>query len=162
IQDFISSALIGLAINLLTLVGMIAVMASIDWRFTLIALSIAPVLFAVGYFYSRRIKKASRQVRKKEGELLSGISEVLTSIHVVQAFAREDYEDRRFASESRQQVEAGLLARSTKAKLSPIIEVIVAFGTIFVLGYGGRLALAGQISAGTLIVFLLYLSKMYK
>ena len=162
IQDLINGALVNLAVNLLTLIGMIGVMLWIDWKFTLIALSIAPVLFLVAYFYTRRIKRASRAVRKKEGELLSGISEVLSSIHVVQAFAREDYEDRRFASESRQQVEAGLQARSTKAKLSPIVEVIVALGTSLVLGYGGRQALAGQIGAGDLIVFLLYLGKMYK
>ncbi len=162
IQDFITAALLGLAVNLLTLAGMIGVMAYIDWRFTAIALSIAPLLFAVVYSSSRRIKQASRQVRKKEGELLSGLAETLTSIHVVQAYAREDYEDRRFALESRQQVEAGLQARSAKAKLSPIVEVIVAAGTCLVLGYGGRLALTGQISAGVLVVFLLYLGKMYK
>src|SRR5438477_3844464 len=49
-----------------------------------------------------------------------------------------------------------------KAKLSPVVEVLVAFGTCLVLWYGARLALAGQLSAGVLIVFLLYLGKMYK
>ena len=126
------------------------------------ALSVAPVLFLIVYFYTRRIKVASRAVRKKESELLSGVADMLSSIHVVQAFAREDYEDRRFDSESRQTVEAGLQARSMKAKLSPIVDVIVALGTCLVLGYGARLALAGQLSAGVLIVFLLYLGKMYK
>jgi subfamily B ATP-binding cassette protein MsbA len=162
IQDFIGSALLGILINLLTLAGMIGVMLYNDWRFTLLALSVAPVLFLVVYVYTRRIKKASRAVRKKESELLSGVSEVLTSIQVVQAFAREDYEDRRFDSESRQQVEAGLAARSTKAKLAPIVEVIVALGTCLVLAYGARLALAGRMSAGVLVVFVLYLGKMYK
>jgi len=81
------------------------------------------------------------------------MAEVLSSIHVVQAFAREDYEDRRFASESRATVETGLQARSIKAKLSPIVGVVVAVGTCLVLGYGGRLALAGELSAGVLIVF---------
>jgi ATP-binding cassette, subfamily B, bacterial len=162
VQDFINSALIGILVNVLTLVGILAVMFSINWRFTLLALSVVPVLFIVVYFYTRRIKAASRAVRKREGELLSGVSEVLMSIHVVQAFAREDYEDRRFASESRSNVEAGLEARSTKAKLSPIVEVIVASGTCVVIAYGGRLALAGELSAGVLVVFLLYLSKLYK
>jgi len=162
VQDFINSALLGILVNLLTLVGMIGVMLYINWRFTLIALSIAPVLFLVVYFYSRRIKKASRAVRKKESELLSGVAEVLASIHVVQAFAREDYEERRFESDSRQSVEAGLQARSMKARLSPIVDVIVAVGTCLVLGYGARLALAGQLSAGVLVVFLLYLGKTYK
>src|SRR5438445_11796364 len=162
IQDFITTALIGILVNVLTLAGILAVMFSINWRFTLLALSVVPVLFMVVYFYTRRIKAASRAVRKREGELLSGVAEVLTSIHVVQAFAREDYEDRRFASDSRSSVEAGLEARSTKAKLSPIVDVIVAMGTCVVIGYGGRLAIEGELSAGVLVVFLLYLSKLYK
>jgi len=162
IQDFVNSALLGILVNLLTLVGMIAVMFWINWRFTLIALSIAPALFAVVYSYTRRIKAASRAVRKKQSELLSNVAEILTSIRVVQAFAREDYEERRFASESLENVEAALRARSLKAKLTPIVEVIVAVGTCLVLGYGARLAVTGQISTGVLIVFFLYLGKMYK
>jgi len=162
VQDFITTALFGIIISLLTLVGMIGIMFYNDWRFTLIALSVAPVMFVIVYFYTRRIKKASRAVRKQESELLSGVAEMLTSIQVVQAFAREDYEDRRFSSESRQSVRAALQARSMKAKLPPIIDVIVAVGTCLVLGYGAHLVLAGRLSTGVLIVFLLYLGKMYK
>jgi len=162
IQDFITSALLGMAVNALTLVGMIGVMLYINWRFTLIALSIAPVLLLVVYSFTRRIKKASRAVREKQSELVSVVQEVLTSVRVVKAFAREDYEQRRFESQSRENVEMALQARSIKAKLLPVVEVIVAAGTCLVLGYGARLVLAGQLSAGVLIVFLLYLGKMYK
>lgn len=162
IQDFITSALLGIAVNALTLVGMIGVMLYINWRFTLIALSIAPVLLLVVYYFTRRIKKASRAVREKQSELVSVVEEVLTSVRVVKAFAREDYEQRRFESQSRENVEIALQARSIKAKLLPVVEVIVAAGTCLVLGYGARLVLAGQLSAGVLIVFLLYLGKMYK
>lgn len=162
IQDFINSALLGVLVNVITLLGMIAVMFYLNWRFTLIALSVAPVLFVVVHSYTRRIKKASRAVRKKESELLSLVSEVLTSIRVVKAFAREDYEQKRFESESLENVEAGLQARSTKARLAPFVEVIVAIGTCLVLWYGARLVFVGQLTTGTLIVFLLYLGKMYK
>ncbi|MDD5541694.1 MAG: ABC transporter ATP-binding protein [Acidobacteriia bacterium] len=162
VQDFISQALLGILVNVITLVGMIGVMFYLNWGFTLIALSVAPMLFLVVYYYTRRIKKASRAVRKKESELLSLVEEVLTSIRVVKAFAREDYEQKRFETESLENVEAGLQARSVKAKLAPVVEVIVAIGTCLVLWYGARLALAQQLSTGTLIVFLLYLGKMYK
>jgi ATP-binding cassette, subfamily B, bacterial len=162
IQDFIDSALLGMLVNLMTLAGMIAVMFYLNWRFTLIALSVMPVLFVVVYRYTWRIKKASRAVRTKEGDLLSVVQEALTSIRVVKAFAREDYEQKRFDSESLANVEAGLEARSLKAKLAPVVEVIVAIGTCLVLGYGARLAVAGELSAGVLIVFLMYLGKMYK
>ncbi len=162
IRDYINSALLGMLVNILTLIGMIGVMFYINWRFTLIALSIAPVLFLVVYYFTRRIKKASVAVRKKESELVSFVEEVLTSVRVVKAFAREDYEMQRFESQSRENVEIALQARSLKAKLTPIVEAIVAAGTCLVLAYGARLALAGEISAGVLIVFLLYLGKMYK
>jgi subfamily B ATP-binding cassette protein MsbA len=162
IQDFINSAMLGMLVNAFTLLGMIGVMLYINWRFTLIALSVAPALFLVVFYFTRRIKKSSRAVRKKESELLSIVEEALTSVRVVKAFAREDYEVRRFTSQSRDNLEAALEARSIKAKLSPVVEVIVALGTCLVLWYGARLALAGQLSAGLLIVFLLYLGKMYK
>jgi len=162
IQDFITSALVGILVNVLTIAGILGVMFYVNWRFTLLALSVVPLLFFVVYFYTRRIKAASRAVRKREGELLSGVAEVLSSIHVVQAFAREEYEDRRFASESRSNVEAGLQARTEKARLSPLVNSIVAIGTCLVLAYGGRLAINGAISAGVLVVFLLYLNKLYK
>ncbi len=57
IQDFITTALLGMLVNVLTLAGMIGVMFYINWRFTLIALSVSPVLFLVVYFFTIRIKQ---------------------------------------------------------------------------------------------------------
>jgi len=162
IQTFIASGLLGAVVDSLTLAGMVGVMFYINWRFTLVALSVAPVLFAVVYSYTRRIKKAARAVRRKEGEIVSVIQEVLSSIRVVKAFAREDYEQRRLEEESLESVEIALRARGLKAKLSPLVEIIVAVGTSLVLWFGARMVLGGMLSAGTLIVFIFYLGKMYK
>src|SRR5258708_10841689 len=123
---------------------MVVVMFCVNWRFTLIALSVAPVLFALVFSYTRRIKKASREVRKKEGEIVSVIQEVLTSIRVVKAFGREEYEQRRLEEESLESVEIALRARGLKAKLSPIVEIVVAVGTAIVLWFGGRMERAGS------------------
>jgi subfamily B ATP-binding cassette protein MsbA len=146
----------------MTLVGMIGVMFYLNWRFTLVALSVAPILFFVVFSFTKRIKKASRAVRKKEGEITSTVEEVLSSMRVVKAFAREDYEVKRLEAESLEQVEVALRARSLKARLTPIVDVIVALGTCLVLWFGARLVLAGTLTAGSLVVFILYLSKMYK
>jgi len=141
---------------------MLAVMFYLDWKFTLIALSVTPVLFIVVYTFTRKIKKASRQVRKKEGEIISTIQEVFTSIRVVKAFASEDYEQKRLERESLQSVEIALRARGLKAMLSPVVQIIVAAGTCLVLWYGATLVLSGALTTGALVVFLLYLGKMYK
>src|SRR4029077_8517195 len=128
VQRFISSSLLGILVDVLTLLGMIGVMLYVNWKFTLIALSVVPVLFGVVYYLTRQIKQASRAVRKKESELTSVVEESLTSVRVVKAFAREDYEVQKFEWESLENVEAALRARSLKAKLSPFVEVIVAIG----------------------------------
>ena len=162
VQSFVTSALLGILTNILTLVGIIGVMLYLNWRFTLISLAIAPLLFVVVYFFTRRIKKASRDLRKKQSELVSLVEEVLSSVRVVKAFAREEYEERRFESQSLENVESALAARKIKSKLSPVVEIIVATGTCLMLGYGARLVLAGELTVGALVVFLLYLGKMYK
>jgi ATP-binding cassette, subfamily B, bacterial len=162
IQNLVSSALLGTLLNSLTLLGMLGVMLYLSWKFTLVALCVAPVLFLVAYSFTRRIKQASRAVRKKEGEIVSVIAEVLSSMRVVKAFAREDYEQKRLEQESLESVEISLQARSIKAKLAPLVEVIVACGTAIAVWYGSRLVLAGTLTPGSLLVFLLYLGKMYK
>ncbi len=162
VQDFITSSLLGMLVNTLTLAGMITVMFYYNAKFALISLSIVPALFVVVWFYTKRIKKASRAVKQKQGELISTVQEVFSSIRVVKAFSREDYEQQRFEEQSLENVGIALEARAVKAKLSPIVEVLAAVGTCLVLGYGARLALAGDLSTGDLIIFLAYLAKMYK
>jgi subfamily B ATP-binding cassette protein MsbA len=162
VQNLISNVLLGMLVNVLTLLGMLGVMFYLNWQFTLIAMVVAPGLFWVVYHYTRRIKEASRDVRRKEGEVVSVLEEVLSSIRVVKAFAREDYEQERFEQRSLESVERSLAARSLKAKLSPLVEVIVACGTCLVLWWGSRLVVSGALTSGELLVFLLYLAKMYK
>lgn len=162
IQSFIASGLLGAFVNALTLAGMAAVMFYLNPRFTLVALASAPLLFAIVYRYTRRIKVASRAVRKKEGEMMSLFQEVLSSTRVVKAFAREDQEQRRLETESLASVEIAMRARALKVALPPVVDLIVAASTALVLFLGGRMALRGEISAGSLVLFIWYLGRMYK
>jgi subfamily B ATP-binding cassette protein MsbA len=162
IQGFITTGFFGLLVNSLTLMGMIVVMLCLNWQFTLIALSVAPLLFVVVFGYTRRIKKASREVRSTEGEMVSLMLEVLFSIRVVKAFASEEYEQRRLKEKSLASIEIAQRAHSLKVKLSPVVDMIVAVGTCLVLWFGGRMVLRGALSAGSLVLFIWYLAKMYK
>lgn len=161
IQGFITSTLLNALIDFVTLAGMIVVMSMINLNFTLVALAIAPLLFAFVYKYTHAIKKVSRAVRKKESEIVSTIHEVFSSIRVVKAFAGEKYEKQRFERESMESVELALRAKALKAGLSPVVDIIVAGGSALVLWYGARLVLQGALTPGSLIVFLVYLGKLY-
>jgi subfamily B ATP-binding cassette protein MsbA len=161
-QDFISSVFLGMMMDILTLIGMLGVMLYLDWRFTLVALWIAPVMFVVVYRLTRRIKRAAREVKKKESELASVVQESISAVRVVKAFGREEDEERRLDRESQESVDIALRARSIKARLSPFVDVILAVGTSVALLFGVRLVLAGRLTSGALLVFVLYLGKMYK
>jgi subfamily B ATP-binding cassette protein MsbA len=81
---------------------------------------------------------------------------------VVKAFAREDYEQRRLEEQSLESIKIARRARRLKGRLSPLVDMIVAVGTCLVLWFGGNMALRGALSAGSLVLFVWYLSKMYK
>ena len=152
VQTFIVSGLLSVLVDILTLVGMIAVMFYVNWRFTLVALAVVPILFVIVYTYTKRVKKASREVRKHEGRLLSVVQEVLSSIRVVKAFARENYEIQRFEGESLETVEASLKARALKARLLPIVNMVTAAGVCAVLYFGGSSALRDGLTAGSALM----------
>jgi len=162
VEDFITTAVLGIVLDVVTLVGMLTVMLYLDWRFSLIGLSIAPILFFVVFRFMRRIKEATREVKKKQSELASVVQESISSARVVKAFAREDFEEHRLDRQSLASVDATLRARSVKARLSPLVDLVVAVGTCLVLFFGVRFVLSGRITAGELVVYVLYLGKMYK
>jgi ATP-binding cassette subfamily B protein len=161
-EDFISSAVLGIVLDLLTLVGMMGVMFYLDWRFSVIGPSVAPPLFVMIYRFTRRIRKAAREVKKKESQLALIGQESISSARIVKAFAQEDFEEGRLEHESQEAVDLSLRARSIKARLAPLVDIVVAIGTCLVLWYGVRLVLADRLISGALLVFVLYLDKMYK
>src|SRR5262249_10837032 len=83
VEHFITGAVLGIVLDVVTLAGMLAVMFVLDWRFSLIALSIAPVLFVIAYRLMHRIKETAREVRKNESELASVVQESIVSARVV-------------------------------------------------------------------------------
>jgi ATP-binding cassette, subfamily B, bacterial len=119
-------------------------------------------LFFVVFRFMHRIKEATREVKRKQSELASVVQESIASARVVKAFAREDFEERRLDRQSMASVDATLRARSVKATLAPLVDVIIAAGTCLVLFFGARFALSDRITAGALVVYVVYLGKMYK
>jgi len=162
IQTFIVSGLLSIVVDVATIVGMIGVLFYLSWRLTLIATTVVPILFTIVYVYTRRVKKYTRAVRKQQGKMISVVQEVLGSIRVVKAFARENYEIQRMEGESLETVEAALKARKLKARLVPLVTIVTGIGTALVLYYGGMGALTAGITVGTITVFLSYIKSMYK
>ena len=162
IQNFASSATLGILIDMFTILGMLVVMFFLNWDFTLIAVAITPLLLLLATRFKRAVKASTHEVRKQQSNIVSVVQQDLESIRVVTAFGRQELEQRELATVSAATVAAALKARRVKSALSPIVSVIVSFCVAFVLWRGALLILSGGMTAGELTVFLSYLASFFK
>jgi len=162
IQSFASTSTLNIVTDAMTLVVMIVVMLLLRWDFALIALAVTPLLIIFLIRVNKAIKTAVTEVRSRQSDLLSTLQEGLQSIEVVQAYSREDYEDRQVQKVSKDTVTAWLKTRRLSAMLSPIVSLVIAVCTGLVLWRGALLILAGTMTAGALTVFLAYLARFFQ
>lgn len=162
VQDFVSTSLLDIFIDVLTIAGMLAVMFSLNWNFTLVALAVTPLVALFAYRLRATVKQATRDVRLRQSEIVSIVQEGLGAIRVVKAFAQGAFERERLAAKSRESVHAALYARRVRSLLGPVVTGLVALGTAAVLWFGARLVIEGAMTAGALVVFMTYLGKLFR
>jgi ABC-type multidrug transport system fused ATPase/permease subunit len=161
-RDLLIDAAVFFAARTLVMVGTLAIMILMDWRLTLAALIVLPGLVFVTQLYSTRIKDAARRQRRKEGKIAVVMTEGISAISVVKGFAREAYEEERFARQNTSSAEAGVLSTRLAAQMDRLVQVMLAIGTCIVLWYGVTRVRSGAVSPGDLLVFTAYLTTLYK
>jgi len=162
IQNFASSTTLGILVDMFTIVAMLVIMFWLNWDFTMIAVGVTPFMLLMVSRFKKAVKKATREVRKQQSNVVAIVQQGLESMRVVKAFGRQDLEQEELGEVSKATVEAALKARRVKALLSPIVTVTVSLCTAFVLWRSSSLILKGTMTAGALTVFLSYLTKFFK
>jgi subfamily B ATP-binding cassette protein MsbA len=162
VQNFASSATLGILVDLLTIIGVVGLMFWLNWDFALIAVAVTPFLLLFVSRFKKAVKKAQHQVRLHQADIVSVVQQGLESVRVVKAYGRQDLEASRLDEVSHATVDAALKARSVKSLLSPVVTIVVALCTAFVLWRGASLIVAETMTIGALTVFLAYLSKFFK
>lgn len=148
--------------NTVTLVGMVAVVAFIDWQLALVMLLVFPLFFVFSIRLSRRINTVSRTQRKAEGALASLATETLSAMRVVKAYSLEKRLQESFASSNQKSLKDGVKAKRLSAGLERKTDVLVGVATAIVLFVGAQRVLAGAMTPGDLVVFLTYLKAAFK
>jgi ABC-type multidrug transport system fused ATPase/permease subunit len=138
-------------------IGMVAIMVTMDWQLTLLSLTIIPILAILLRIYQKPMKHAARRQREREGRLATIASEVLGAMKVVQSFQRERYEIDRFRLHNKDSLRSGLRSTKLEAKMRWTTGLSVAIVTALVLGLAVRRVLSGMLSPGDVLVFFAYL-----
>ncbi len=162
LREMVVAALITLLTQGLVVLGILAIMATLNMRLTLVAALVAPLLFVVLSIFRIRLVDAAGRQRKREGRLASAAHEVLAAVHLVQAYTAEKYEDGRFRDLNRRSARSGAQVVKIEAQLNRTVEISLAVGVCATLWFGSLDVLAGKLSPGQLLVFLTYLRGLYR
>jgi ABC-type multidrug transport system fused ATPase/permease subunit len=160
-QDFVSTTLLNIVVDAMTIIGILSLMFFINWSFALMAIAVTPFLLVFVFRFKKAVKKSTREVRKDESEMLAVLQQGLESIRVINAFGTQETEENRLKKVSMETVHAALKTRRLKALVSPIVSVIVTLCLALVLWRGSSLVLTGVMTVGSLTVLITYLTKFF-
>jgi len=142
--------------QVLTFAGSLVLMLVLNWRLTLFILVLAPLVALAGALFGRQLRKLSTVVQDQLAEGTAMAEEALSGARVVKAFTREGYEADRYGQQMEQAFTATMALTRVRSAFGPLVTFL-AFGAMAgVLWFGGREVLAGRLSAGALIAFLVY------
>jgi ATP-binding cassette, subfamily B, bacterial len=161
VQDVVAGGITLLVANGLLLVGMVAVMFWLDWRFALVSLSLSPILLLTVFRYTRRIRVAARAARQSNGRLAAFAQETLAAIRIVQGLGRETLQETRFETQNRVSLDASLMGIRYQARIAPLVDVLAGGGLALVMGYGAAAVAAGRVTVGDVIIFFAYVTNLY-
>src|SRR5260370_42519502 len=148
--------------SIITLIGTFAVMVGIEWKLALLSLAIVPLLLGAIYFFADRIRRESTFIQEQESAVLAQAQEGLSSIRMVHAFGREEWEDRQFHQQASQSLQANLRLTLTNVNSALVISTLMVIGTAPMYYLGTLHVLAGTLTLGTLLVFSAYLLMLYQ
>jgi len=162
IQTIYNKGFTGIFGSVITLIGTFAVMIRLDWQLTLLSLAIVPFIIAAIYFFANQIRRQSTFIQEHESAVLTQAQEGLSSIRMVHAFGREEFEVLQFHQRAQQSLQANLRLTLTNVNSALVISTLMVIGTAAMYYVGALHVLSGTLTLGTLLVFTAYLLMLYQ
>lgn len=156
----LQGAMVANSIEIITetsvLIGSVGAMVYLDWKLTLFTFCTFPVVLFFMDFFGKKIRKSGHRIQQATADITSILQETLAATHVVKSFVREPYEIARFDQQNKANFYANMKSAKLMGTLSPVIEFIAALGVTAIIWFGGRSVIGGDITAGSLVAFLVY------
>jgi ATP-binding cassette subfamily B protein len=162
IQTIYNKGFTNIFSSIITLIGTFVIMLRLDWQLTLVSLGIVPLVVGAIYLFAHRIRRESTSIQEHESAVLAQAQEGLSSIRMVHAFGREEFEVRQFQQQAHQSLQANLRLTLTNVNSALVISTLMVVGTAVMYYIGTLHVLAGTLTLGSLLVFSAYLLMLYQ
>jgi ATP-binding cassette subfamily B protein len=134
---------------------------TLSWELTFVALLVMPVIFAASIKFQRDSNKAYLDVRERVGANLSALQEGITGVRVIQAYAREEEQVRRFRASNNALYKSHMHSVKVSMWYFGLVEFSGIFASALIVGMGGWLVHRGSVSVGTVVAFVLLLANLF-
>ncbi len=160
VRMFLGYGLIFFAVNVVMIFAVAVILLVLDWRLALLSLAFLPALLLVTWRFSQRLKPILKDVQQRIADVTAAAEENVVGSRVVRIFAREDDEMAKFSERSTRVFEASVAAARTRAVYVPLIAFVPSLAIAFLLWYGGRQVVQGDLTLGELVAFYTYLMML--
>jgi ATP-binding cassette subfamily B protein len=161
INEMFAAGALTILMDLATLLGIVAIMLTIDWHLALVTLALVPVLATAVNFFRVAARRNYRLIRDRLARLNAYLQEALAGMTVIQLFAREGASQRRFDRLNDEFRAANHTANIYEATLFSIVESISSITLAVIIWYGGSEIVAGALAFGTLVAFIEYMQRFF-
>jgi ABC-type multidrug transport system fused ATPase/permease subunit len=162
LKNIFSEDILQFCSHILMVIGMLVILIFLNWKIALIAVATVPFLGYTLFHLFARTRASSKKQKKHEGLVASRMSEVLMSISLVQAYARERYEEKQFDAATARTLRESIRVARLKAAAKRSSAIITEMGAATAVLLGAVHVIRGGMTVGDLVVALAYLGNMYK
>lgn len=156
LQELLSSGVVEMIGDLVTLFFALIIMLYLDWQLTVVLLLLTPVLIGMALLFRPKMRILYRLIREKLSALNAYMQENLNGLAIVQTFRREELNSHYFQQINQEHLHANLQATFLEAIFFPLIQVVNSLAIALLLWYGGGRVIRGTADLGTLVAFVYY------
>ena len=161
-ERMIAHALPDVFVNVVTLIGVSAILFSMSWKLTLLTMAPIPVIALTLMLYAKMVRPAFRYRQNELGELNAVLNDSLSGVREIKAFAHEDIAMVKVGARIENYLRSNLKALKIMAIFMPVLDFAAGSGQLIVIYFGSRMALGGSIQIADLVAFFLYLDSFYQ
>jgi len=162
INEMFTNVIVFLFGDIFILIGVIIILFRLNWQLTSLTMIVAPIIIAVTIIFRNKVRKAYRWVRLTVAKINVSLQENISGIRVVQLFAREKENRRRFEEINKENYDANMSQLIVFAVFRPLIEIISALAVAIIVWYGGGRVIEQTLTLGALVAFLAYVERFFQ
>ncbi|EJY54716.1 ABC transporter-like protein [Alicyclobacillus hesperidum URH17-3-68] len=161
LQDLFTNGVINSITNLFTLIGIIAIMFSLNWQLSIVTLVVVPFMFMLSLRLTIQIRRAWQQVRLRLSRINAHLAEGIQGMRVTESYVRQDENQMFFEKMNRDYMATFLRAQRWSIPFGPLVDLTGALGSALLFWYGVHLLHNGVVTVGLLVAFANYLGNFW-